>query len=142
MYSKLDCNLPVPATVTAEPLSLRLSPPCTLSFSSVPPLPLRSLFPFTSLPPFPHLSSASCPHVGVWKACHQNARISLCAFVAVIDGTEQLYCNSSHGKKDSNCVRIQSRDRSSLSAVKALTLTCSFNFGSYIFSFIQIWIIL
>jgi hypothetical protein len=47
-------------------------------------------------------------------------------FVAVIDGTEQLYCNSSHGKKDSNCVRIQSRDRSSLSAVKALTLTFSF----------------
>jgi hypothetical protein len=64
--------------------------------------------------------------VGVWKACHQNARISLCAFVAVIDGTEQLYCNSSHGKKDSNCVRIQSRDRSSLSAVKSLTLTFSF----------------
>jgi hypothetical protein len=59
-------------------------------------------------------------------ACHQNARILQCAFVAVIDGTEQLYCKSSYGKKDSNCARIQSCDRSSLSAVKAPTLTCSF----------------
>ena len=41
VYSKLDCNLP--ATVTADPLSLRPSPPCTLPFTS---LLLLSLCPF------------------------------------------------------------------------------------------------
>ena len=104
VHSKLDCNLPVPAIVTADPLYLRPSPPSSLysllylhpslppffrsSLPSIVTLTFLSLSP--SLPPFPPLSSASCSHVGVCMACHQNARILQCAFVAVIDGTEQL----------------------------------------------------
>ena len=121
VYSKLDCNLP--ATVTADPLSLRPPPPFILSFTSVPPLPLQSLFP----PSLPYYFFLLRP-VLMWQCGRPVTKMHGFHYVLSLLSLMVLngYIATLLMARRTVTVSGYNRVIGLASAVKAPTLTCSF----------------